>query len=124
MTSRIRRLAALGLALGLASVSAPTFAQTNVVTFETVTFAATSIGFTAATIRPAGQPVMTVCSGKLETGQIRIRWDGTAPTATVGALIDIGDIVTVRGTPYLDNFRGIRTGASSGTIAFHCHRGP
>ena len=97
-------------------------AQTNRVTFESVTFGASSTGFTATTIRPSGDPVMTVCTGKLETAQIRIRWDGTAPTATVGMLIDVGDLVTVRGLAYLTEFRGIRTGGTSGVIQFHCQR--
>ena len=97
-------------------------AQTNRVTFETVTFAATSIGFTGTTIQPTGEPVMTVCSGKLETAQIRYRFDGTAPTAAIGALLDVGDVITIRGLAYLRDFRGIRTGASSGVVAFHCTR--
>lgn len=97
-------------------------AQTTRVTFETVTFAGSSIGFTATTIRPSGEPPMTVCSGKLETAQIRFRYDGTAPTTTVGSLADPGDIITIRGLSHLTDFRGIRTGATSGVVAFHCTR--
>lgn len=96
--------------------------QTSLVTFETVTVADSAIGFSATTIRPASGTVMTVCTGKLETATIRYRVDGTAPTATVGALVDIGDIVTIRGLAYLTEFRGIRTGGTSGSIDFHCYR--
>ena len=38
-------------------------AQAPSATFETVTFATVSIGFTAATIRPTGGSPMTSCSG-------------------------------------------------------------
>ena len=106
--------------LGL--LAGPLAAQTSLATFETVTFAASSIGFTAATLRPAGQPNVGTCSGKLETASIRIRYDGTAPTASVGSLVDVGDIITIRGLPHLGAFRGIRTGGSSGIVNFHCYR--
>lgn len=108
----------------LSALVAPLAAQSNLVTFENVTIdnTAAGIGFLAATITPVGVPIMTVCSGKLETAQIRYRYDGTAPTTTIGALIDVGDVVTIRGYGYLQAFRAIRTGASSGTIQFHCTR--
>ena len=105
-------------------VVTPAEAQGNVVTFESITFADTAVGFTATTIRPSGEPVMTSCRGKLETGSIRFRFDGTAPTASVGALVDIGDEVEVKGLAYLSRFQGIRTTATSGTIQFHCVREP
>jgi len=97
-------------------------AQSGLVTFESITFADSSVGFTATTIRPAGDVDMTVCRGKLETAQIRIRYDGTAPSSTVGMLIDVGDILTIRGLPALSAFRGIRTGGTSGVVQFHCWR--
>ncbi len=97
-------------------------AQSNTVTFETVTFTNVATSLSATTIRPAGGPVMTTCSGVLETAPIRIRLDGTAPTATVGTPITVGSVVTISGLANLDNFKGIRTGAASGVIAFHCSR--
>ena len=114
----------IGLVLVVVALIVPTIgdAQTNLVTFETVTFADSSIGFTATTIRPTGQPFMTVCSGKLETAQIRVRYDGTAPSSTVGLLVDVGDVVTIRGLAYLTRFRGIRTGGTFGVVNFHCTR--
>lgn len=102
----------------------PAETQTNLVTFEAVTFSDTATGFTAATIRPDGGPIMQSCAGKLESGQIRYRYDGTAPSATVGTLVDMGDIVTIHGLAYLSQFKGIRTGATSGVVQFHCTREP
>lgn len=110
------------LALSLLLLQAGGQAQTNRVTFENITFAGSSLGFTGTTIRPSGEPEMTVCTGKLETAQIRIRWDGTAPTASVGEPVDVGDVLTIRGLAYLTDFRGIRTGATSGVVQFHCQR--
>ena len=97
-------------------------AQSRFVTFESITFAASSIGFTATTLRPTGEADMRSCTGKLETAQIRIRYDGSAPSTTVGMLIDVGDIITIHGLEYLSNFRGIRTGGTSGAVQFHCSR--
>lgn len=115
---------ALSYLIFVTALVAPLAAQTNLVTFENVTIDNTSagIGFTASTITPPGAPIMTVCKGKLETAQIRYRYDGTAPTTTVGAIVDIGDMVTITGYAYLQAFRAIRTGSSSGTIMFHCTR--
>ena len=118
----MRRLVAILLVAGVCVLLEPLEAQTNRVAFETVTFADTAIAFTVTTIHPSGGPIMTACTGKLETASIRIRYDGTAPSSTVGMLIDVGDIVTIRGTPYLDDFQGIRTGGTSGVIAFSCTR--
>jgi hypothetical protein len=110
----MRRLLLMLIAVGVLIV--PLGAQTNLVTFENVTIdnTAAGIGFTSTTITPAGAPIMTKCSGKLETAQIRYRFDGTAPTTTVGAVADIGDTVTITGYAYLQAFRAIRTGSSSG----------
>lgn len=88
-------------------------------TRETITFAGSSTGFTATTISTTfGQ--MNVCRGVLETAPIRIAWDGTAPTATAGQLVEVGQMVVIRGNLQLRQFRGIRTGSTSGVIQFHC----
>lgn len=117
-----RRLLAI-VALAVLLLPLAVGAQTSV-TFETVTFDNTSggVGFTATTLQPTGGPVMTHCEGKLETAQIRIRYDGGAPTTTVGRPVDVGEVIAVDGLAYLQAFRGIRTGGSSGVIAFHCTR--
>ena len=106
--------------LGVLLWAAPALAQS--VTYEKVTFADASTGFTSTTIRPTGEAPMTVCWGKLETAQIRTRVDGTAPTTAEGEPVDVGEIVTISGYANLVNFRGIRTGSTSGVIAFQCSR--
>lgn len=52
----------------------------------------------------------------LETAQIRYTLDGTAPTTTVGHLLEIGDTLTIQGRDNIVNFRAIRTGGTSGTL--------
>ena len=52
----------------------------------------------------------------LETAQIRYTLDGTAPTTTVGHLLEIGDTLTIQGRDNIVRFRAIRTGSTSGTI--------
>lgn len=51
-----------------------------------------------------------------ETAQMRFRYDGTAPTSTVGHILESGQTVEIVGYDDILNFRIIRTGATSGTI--------
>jgi hypothetical protein len=85
--------------------------------FEQLTVAGTAGGFTAATIDAVGghpQATRAVC--RLETAQIRYRYDGTAATATVGTLLEIGDVLTLDGYDALKVFSAIRTGGTSGVL--------
>ncbi len=53
----------------------------------------------------------------LETAAIRFTEDGaTAPTSTVGTLMNPGDHVVVWGTNNVNNFKAIRTTATSGQL--------
>jgi hypothetical protein len=51
-----------------------------------------------------------------ETAQMRFSIDGTAPTATVGHLVNSGDIIKLDSNADIAAFRIIRTGATSGVI--------
>jgi len=51
----------------------------------------------------------------LETAQIRFRHDGGDPTATVGHLMNVGDILNLEGLS-LQKFRAIRTGSTNGLL--------
>lgn len=110
-----KRLTLLFVLLFTVSLSA----QWTYLAYEQITVAATSIGITATTLQPNGvntQPQARVGSCRAETGQMRYRVDGVAPTASVGTLIEIGDIVALQGPDVLRNFRAIRTGATSGVL--------
>lgn len=113
----MRRLLFVLLLIGATTVGV--LAQTPLSTFETVTFSSTAVGLSTATIAPPGGQ-MTVCVGKVETAAIRIRFDGGAPTASVGTPIGVGETFRIGGQGSLQSFRGIKSGASDASVAFHC----
>ena len=80
--------------------------------FEALSVAATAVGFTAATFLNAKLAV-----AKVEGAQMRYRSDGTDPTATVGVLAEVGDTITVWGSPDIRSIRFIRTGGVSATLS-------
>lgn len=69
------------------------------------------VPFTAATVANA-----TYVFGTVETAQIRWLANGTAPTASVGHIADVGGIIELWGAGTLKKFRAIRTGGVSGVI--------
>ncbi len=81
------------------------------------------VGFEEITVTGAAQ-ALTVPTRAMEAicqvqgDQVRIRVDGTAPTATVGLVLDDVDVVTVRGVTDLANFQIIlNSGASTAKLA-------
>ncbi len=53
---------------------------------------------------------------RLETAQIRYTLDTTAPTTSVGWLLEVGETLELHGRYELANFLAIRTGSTSGTL--------
>ena len=51
-----------------------------------------------------------------ETAQVRFTIDGTAPTTTVGHLLNPGDVLKLDSNADITAFRAIRTGATSGVL--------
>jgi hypothetical protein len=89
------------------------------VKYESITVAATAIGFTAANINNTDgthqAATQAVC--RLETAQIRWMVDGTTTvTATTGTLLEIGDSIYLTDNDVLNRFRAIRTGSTSGAL--------
>lgn len=84
----------------------------NTLGYQQLTVAATAASLTV----PAGaKRAVAVVSG----ANIRVRYDGTAPTSTVGFPVDSGDIIEFLGANYrteLVNAQFIRTGAVSATL--------
>jgi len=79
--------------------------------YESVTVAAAAKALTTATADDAIRAELSV-----EIGQIRVRVDGTDPTASEGHLVDIGDTIVLTGTKQITQFRGYRTGGVSGVL--------
>lgn len=88
------------------------------VTFEQLTVANSSVGFTAAKISGSPQAFQATC--RLETAEIRYTFDGTTtPTSSVGTLWEPGETLQFTGHDILVAFRAIRTGATSGVLDCH-----
>lgn len=83
--------------------------------YESVTVTGTAGGLTASTFfipqHPATRALLT-----LETGEIRFRYDGTAPTASEGHLLEAGQQLELLGTAAIANFKAIRTTSTSGVL--------
>ncbi len=80
--------------------------------FEALSVAGTAVGFTAATYAGAYGAI-----GRLEGAQIRYRTDGTAPTASVGTIVNPGDVIKIKGSRDLQAIKFIRTGGTSATLS-------
>jgi len=85
---------------------------------ESITVADTAIGFMAAKIDLStslyGRSVKRVLV-TIETAPIRFTADGTAPTSSIGHLLNIGDVLICDGSD-ARKFRAIRAGSVSGVI--------
>jgi hypothetical protein len=86
--------------------------------YESISVTDSAVGFTAAKITPTSNnhkiPQEAVFS--VETASIRVRMDGTDPTASTGLLIPSGTIFTVTGQTDIRRFKAIRDGSTSATI--------
>ena len=89
-------------------------------TFEVVTVAGTAVGLTSTTYNPLGIPQMKHCVARVETAEIRIRWDGTAPTSSVGVVVTALDIFYLDSNEDISQLKMIRTGGTSATVTFQC----
>lgn len=85
--------------------------------FEALTVDNTSGGVAIAAATLTG---MSGCSARLAAAEIRFRYDGTAPTTTVGALLQIGDTVYFGNLIQARAARFIRTGSTSGVLSIQC----
>lgn len=107
MKSMITVLMVIGFAV-------PSFAQTNG-KFEQITVAATAIGITGSTLTG-----MSGCAILTETAEIRMRFDGTNPTASVGTPVPAGGAYVFTNINDLTNLKMIRTGGTSATAWVSC----
>lgn len=110
---RVRILAAAAL-VALAVVAA----QASAV-FQVITVSTTSIGIAAATRDGAKNCYLTV-----ETNPIRWRYDGAAPTSTVGHPVAAGGQIVLTTRTEMDSFKAIRDTTASGdaTVEATCEK--
>ena len=81
--------------------------------YESVTVDATvgGVALTSGTYGDATRAEMT-----LEVAQIRVRKDGTGPTASEGHIVEEGDTILLESAADIANFKAIRTGGTSGVL--------
>src|SRR6266487_2442220 len=95
-----------------------TYQPLDTFAFEQVSVTNVAVGFTAATFNAVGN--VAICATvNVEGAQVRYRIDGTAPTATVGAILEAGDELIVWGTMDINSIQFIRTGGVSATLNVH-----
>jgi hypothetical protein len=92
--------------------------------FEALSVGAAAVGFTAATMAGTAATGKPACAAfcTVEGAPIRMRADGTNPTATVGTPFDVGDTFVVWGSRDLQSVRFIRQGGVSATLSTHFAR--
>jgi len=81
------------------------------VAFESLTVAGTAVGLTAATYAENDVALITV-----DDAAVRFRLDGTAPTATVGHVLEPGDVLVLDSPDQLTKVRFIRRDGVSATL--------
>jgi len=114
--NEMRRLSLIAVMLALV---APVIAQENI-EFEALTVAASATGITDSVVNPAGYPQNNYCTARLATAQVRYRYDGTAPSATVGTVMDVGDVLVISGNDIARTIQWFRTGSTSGVLSITC----
>lgn len=88
---------------------------------EVITVAGTSTTPTAATITPSSHAGYTYAFCSVATAPIRFRTDGTAPTASVGLAVEVGQAFLVDDREELLGLGMIRQGSTSASVTC-CYR--
>ena len=90
--------------------------------FEALSVAGTAVGFTTGTMNPGTDKPAIAAFCTVEGAGIRMRADGTDPTASVGETYAVGDKFVVWGARDLKSVRFIRKGGVSATLNTHFAR--
>lgn len=115
------RFISLGLVLALCAPLAAFQVQR---TYSALTVDATAGGVSIATATLGGSdgiPQMNYCEGRLETAQVRFTDDGTAPTASVGTILEVGDVWIAYSHETAKATKFFRTGSTSGSLKVRCY---
>lgn len=107
-----------GLILALLLLTVPLAAQ-QYVTIADVTVSGTAGAvFTASDIQAGnGHPQAVAASCTLTGGNIRVTFDGTVPTTSLGEVVLIGGPYQIFPTPNLLNMQAIRDDSTSGVLS-------
>lgn len=112
--------ARLGALIGALSIGVAPVHAVDYVAYEQITVGSSAIGFTTTLIvQGNGHPQANLATCRVETAQIRYRIDGTAPTSSVGTVLNDGDTFVLQGLDLLLRFQVIRTSSTSGALTCH-----
>tara|TARA_R100001086_G_scaffold169810_1_gene92591 strand:- start:140 stop:481 length:342 start_codon:yes stop_codon:yes gene_type:complete len=94
-------------------------------TFEALAVSTSAVGITNATLRPPGQTFQNnFCTAYVSGANVRFRFDGTAPTTSVGAVASDGDTISIDNLEQASAVQFIRDDAVDATLEIHCWRQP
>ena len=80
--------------------------------FESLTISSTAVAITATIIDQHHDDALIT----VEAAAVRFRIDGTAPTATVGHVLEVGDVLELRGMGEIGKFQAIRRDGADATL--------
>lgn len=80
--------------------------------FETLSVTGTAGGLTQATAGGSNKATVTV-----EVAPVRFRVDGTAPTATVGHLLDVGDTLVLGSNDEIERIKFISSDGVTASLS-------
>ncbi len=80
--------------------------------FESLTISTSAVSITAGIIDQHHDDALIT----VETAVVRFRIDGTAPTATVGHVLEVGDVLELRGMGEISKFQAIRRDGVDATL--------
>ena len=89
---------------------------------EALSVTGTAIGVTTATAFPGVGLGAKKAVGDVQVAAVRFRLDGTAPTATVGHIAEVGDAINLDEPNEVVNFSAIRKDGVTATIFFTFER--
>ena len=95
----------------------------DAVSGEQLTVSTTALGFTAGTLRPTGSDPIYRAVVHVNVGVVRMRYDGTNPTATVGISLGAGSTYTVDGLPNVSQVRMISQDGANAEVFCTYERG-
>ena len=112
------------LVLACLAVASSAAAQRQT-TFESLSVSSSAVGITSSTIRPPGQGLQNnFCTAYVDGANVRFRFDGTAPTSSVGAIAQSGDTISIDNIEQASAIRFIRDDSADATLSIHCWREP
>ena len=100
----------------------PVASRLQAYTKERLTIDATAGGIALTPSKYLTAPPARCADFTVENAQIRYETDGTAPTSTTGRVANPTDYISLNNPSELENFRAIRTGATSGVVEVRYYR--